>query len=181
MMVLCSPSYYSLSGETVESNGDCCSHSDAVHNLLMTVRQGGEILLPSELFTNEPIHKICHLNAHASLIAVDILNGYECLFEFASDFDIAQIAQDLEKVVCWHEVPVSIMCTTSSERNHLECISRERQKFHREKKKVELQFNDRQDAQQAMTQKMIKDFQAEIIRLGPVQAAHSHLTAVSAP
>ena len=114
-------------------------------------------------------------------MAVDILNGYECLLEFASDCDIAQIAQYLEKVICWHEVPVSIMHTTSSEKNHVECISRERQEYHRGRKEVEQEFCERQDAQKAMMQKMINDFEGQITRLGAVQAAQSHLTTVSIP
>ena len=95
----------------------------------MNARWPGEMPFPPELLKDEQIHNISHLHAHTFLLAVGILNGYECLLEFVSDCDIAQIAQDLEKVACWHEVPISIMCTTSSDRNHLECISRERQEY----------------------------------------------------
>ena len=120
-MELCSPSYYSLIGETAGEMGDPDSHSDTVHNhsLLMNVRQPGEMPFPPGLFTKEQIHSICCLHAHALPLAVGILNRYECLLEFASDCDITQIAQDLEKVTCCHEVPVSVTCTTCSDRNTL--------------------------------------------------------------
>ena len=130
-MELHSPSYYSLSGETAGVNIDPNNHSDTLHNLslLMHVRWAGEMLLPPEVFTEDQIHGICHLHAHESSLAVSMLNECECLLEFASGCDIAQIAQDLEKVAYWHEVPISIMYTTSSDRNHLECINRERQQY----------------------------------------------------
>ena len=125
-MELHSPSYYSFSGETAGVTGDPNSHSDKVHSLslLMNATWAGEMPLPPELFTEEQICSICQLHAHASPLTVGILNGYECLLEFVPDCDFAQIAQDPEKVACWHEVPVSIICITSSDRNHLQCISR---------------------------------------------------------
>ena len=147
----------------------------------MSVKQAGEISLPPELFTKEHIHGICHLHAHASLLAVVILNAYKSLLEFASDSDVAQTAQNLEKVTHWHEVPITMACTTSSDKNQLECISRERQGYPAQREEVEQEFHERQNAQQAMIRKMIKDFIQEITRLGAVQAAQIQLTVVLVP
>ena len=100
-MELCSPSYYSLTRETAGIiGGPDHPNSDALHDLslLMSVRHAGEMPLPLELFTKEQICRISHLPAHALLLTVSILNGYESLLEFASDSDITQIAQNLVKV-----------------------------------------------------------------------------------
>ena len=78
--------------------------SDIFHDLLilMSVRYAGEMPLPSEVFNNKHLCGICHLYTNASLLAVNMLNQYECSLEFASENDVAQIAQDLGKVACWH-------------------------------------------------------------------------------
>ena len=126
------PSYYSLSWKTTGiTGGPSHPNSDTFHDLsiLMSVRWAGEMPLPPKVFAKEHIHGICHLHAHTLPLAVSILNWYEFLLEFASDSDVSQIAQDLEKVACWLEVPITMACTTSSDENQLECISRERQEY----------------------------------------------------
>ena len=103
-------------------------NSDTFHDLsiLMSVRWAGDMPIPPELFSEKQICGICHLHAYASSLAVSILNGCECLLELASGSDVAQLVQDLEKVAIWHEVPITMACTTSSDKNHLECLRRER-------------------------------------------------------
>ena len=94
-MDLCSPSYFLVSagspwGQLVPD----CTSSGTFHNLLilMSVKQAGEMPLPSELFTEEQLCSISHLHMNTSLLAVSMLNEYECLLEFASNGIVATIA-----------------------------------------------------------------------------------------
>ena len=72
-------------------------------------------------------------------------------------------------------------CTTSSDRNCLECINRGEKEYQTWREEVEQEYCARKNVQQVMMQMMIKDFEEKNTRLGTVRAAQSQLTEASVP
>ena len=73
-------------------------------------QQFNAALIPTFIYTNDTVRAICAKTSLPDPINLSFLNEYNCVLEFATDFDPQKIAIALQQITQWFGYDVVVNC-----------------------------------------------------------------------
>ena len=73
-------------------------------------KQFNGVLIPTAIYTNDTVRAVCVKVFLPEPIHVSFLNGYDCMQQFPTEFELCKIAMDLQQIIQWFVYDVVITC-----------------------------------------------------------------------